>query len=129
MKTLWERRIGHIDRRVGPLEWPGLRRRMLKAAVRHRRGLPSRSVSSDVVDEMLAIKAALFRGERLDGDRTARLQWMQLRDRLLELKLVRRAAARRRIRVSVNSTKINLWRRRQQWLRDAEAAAQSGQGA
>lgn len=128
MKTLWERRIAHIDRRVGPLDWPDVRRQMLKADVRHHRGLPSRSVSSNVVDEMLAIKAAQFRGERLDGDRTARLQWMQLRDRLLERKRVRRAAVRRRTGFGVNGTKINLWRRRQQWLREAEAEAQSGRG-
>lgn len=128
MKTLWERRIAHIDRRVGPLDWPGVRRQMLKAAVRRRRGLPSRSVSSEVLDELLAVEIAKARGEPPDPVCAAKLQWMRIRDRLLEHKRAQRADSRRRTRFGVNGTKINLWRRRQQWLREAEAAAQAGLG-
>lgn len=44
--TSWDRRIKHIDRRVKPtaIARLGLRSQFLKAKVKERRGLPSRSL-------------------------------------------------------------------------------------
>jgi len=120
MTTLWERRIAHIDRRVGPLELRGIRGRLRKADVRARRGLPSRNVSIEATFDLLELKLATRRGEPLDSDLVAKLQWRLLRERLLERKRASRQAASSRRRVSVDRTKINLWRRRREWLREAE---------
>lgn len=121
MKTLWDRQIAPVDRAVGPLEWRSVRARILKLAVRKRRGLPSRSVSTDAMFELLTIKAAKRRGEPPDVRRVVKLEWLLLRDRLLERKRAVRQATRRRTRPSVNDSKINLWRRRRDWLRSASA--------
>jgi hypothetical protein len=50
-----------------------------------------------------------------------RLDLEIVRSRLLERKRKQRDAARRRARPSVMDTRINLWRRRREWLRAAEA--------
>jgi hypothetical protein len=121
MKTHWDKRIAPIDRAVGPLEWCSVRGQMRKAAVRKRRGLPSRNVPAAAAFEMLEAKRANRLGELPDARRAERLQWLLLRERLLERKRAERRTARRRTRPSVNDTKINLWRRRQDWLRIAEA--------
>jgi hypothetical protein len=122
MKTLRESRIAHIDRRVGPLEWRGVRMQMLKAAVRRRRGLPSRNVPAEAVFKLLEMKLTKRKGELPDCQRAEKLQWLLLRERLPDRKRAERQAARRRTRVSGNDTKINLWRRRRDWLRSAGAA-------
>lgn len=121
MKTLWGRQTAHIDRRVGPLEWRGARKRLREAAVRKRRGFPSRNVSLEAAFEMVELRVRARKGETPDSELVAKLQWRLLRERLLERKRAHRMAARKRARVSVTDTKINLWRRRREWLRAAEA--------
>ena len=49
MMTNWERRIRYIDRKVKPTAMQGLRGRMIKAKVKQRRGLPSRSLPAELV--------------------------------------------------------------------------------
>jgi hypothetical protein len=120
MTTLWERRIAHIDRRVGPLEWRGARRQLLKAAVKKRRGLPSRNIPADVVFDLVGLKVAARKGDPPNREMARKLEWRLLRERMLERKRAALAAARRRVRRSVEDTRINLWRRRQDWLRAAQ---------
>lgn len=124
MTTLWDKRIAHIDRRVGPLEWRGVRGQLRKAAVRKRRGLPSLSVSLEAAFDQMNLRIAARKGEAPNPELLAKLQWRLLRERLLERKRMQRNAARRRVRRSVIDTKINLWRRRREWLREAQAARQ-----
>ena len=112
--------MAHIDRRVGPLEWRSVRSRIRKAAVRARRGLPSRNVSLEVTFELVNLHVAARNGESQDRELAARLQWQLLRERLIERHRTQRDAAHRRRSVSVGTTKINLWRRRRDWLRMAE---------
>jgi vacuolar-type H+-ATPase subunit H len=47
-----------------------------------------------------------------------------IRSRLLERKRKQCDAARRRARPIVMDTRINLWRRRRDWLKDADALAE-----
>jgi hypothetical protein len=90
---------------------------MRKADVRKRLGLPPRHVPAAAVIEMLEAKRANRKGEPPDALRAEQLQWLFLRERLLEQKRVARGAARRRARPSANDTKMNLWRWRRDWLR------------
>ena len=125
MATIWERRIGHINRKVkltavGKL---GLRGRLLKANVKKRRGLPSRSLPIELVFERLSFK---FQRQTSALDITGlgdRLHRAEMHERLMERKRRQRSAARRRARPSVTETSIYLWRRRQEWLRGVESAA------
>ena len=123
MTTLWERRISHVDRRVGPLEYRSLRGRALKAAVKKRRGQPSRNLPLGLVFELLRVKRANREGAPPDLGSTAKLTWRLLRERLLERKRTACDRARMRGNRSADETKIYLWRRRLQWLRAAEAQA------
>lgn len=116
---VWRKRIEHIDRPVKVFEFKGLRSRLRKEEVRKRRGLPSRSVSSAVAFESIDIKLCMYRGEVVDPIRIARLEWMRIRERMLERKRGMRRAARRRV-WSCDTT-INLWRRRRDWLVAVEA--------
>ena len=125
MKTHWDSRIAPINRAVGPLDWRSVRGQMRKAVVRERRGLPSRNVPAAAVFEMLEAKRANRKGEPPDAQRAERLQRLLLRERLLERKRKVRGTARRRVRPSVNDTKINLWRRRRDWLRSTTAGPQA----
>ena len=120
MTTRWERQIAHIDRRVGPLDWVGVRGQLRKAAVRKRRGLPSRNISLEAMFDRLHRQIAARKGEPPDHELAAKLQWQLCRERLLERKRTQRDAARHRTRVSADDTKINLWSRRREWLRMAE---------
>lgn len=121
MKSLWERQIGHVDRAVGPLGWRSVHGQIRKAAIRKRRGLPSRNVPAAAVFEVLEVKRAKRKGELPDARRAEKLQWLLLRERLLERKREARDAARRQARPRVSDTKINLWRRRWDWLRSTIA--------
>lgn len=121
MSTLWDKRITQIDRQVGPLEWRGVREQLRKDAVRKRRGLPSRSVSLEAAFDQVSLRIAARKGETPNPELVAKLLWRLLRERQLERKLVQRSAARRRARPRVSDTKINLWRRRREWLREAQA--------
>jgi hypothetical protein len=102
MKTYWDRQIGHLIRPVNATGLGGLRGPMIKAQVRARRGLPPRDLAS---------------GPAPAGDR---LERVKRHERLMARKRAQRQAARRRARPSVANTGINAWRRRQEWLREAE---------
>ena len=56
--TNWQRRIRHLDQRVKPIAISrlGLRSRLLKATVKDRRGLPSRSLPAELVFERVRLK-------------------------------------------------------------------------
>lgn len=118
--TLWERRISHIDRRVGPLHERPVRKQLRKAAARKRRGLPSRNMSLDLAFRILDLHWVRLRGETPPGAEVARLEWQLLRERVIERKRTQRDAARCRSRVCGNRIKINLWRRRSEWLAEVE---------
>jgi hypothetical protein len=119
--TLWERRTAKtIDRRIGPLEYRHLRRQLRKASFRRRHGLPSRNLPLELVVDRLKLKLTRRLAVQADPDVAARLQWRVLRERLLERGRARRAAARRRARRSVLDTRINVWRRRQDWFRSVQ---------
>ncbi len=125
MLTNWERRIKHIDRKVKPTALRGLRGQLTKARVKERRGLPSRNLPAELVFARVAIEF----GGRTDGDdvagRLERIQRAAMHERLMERKRRQRSAARRRVRPSSANTCIYLWRRRQEWLRDAERSSES----
>ena len=130
MTTIWERRIGHIDRKVKPTAVGklGLRGRMLKAKVKKRKGSPSRSLPIKLVLERLAIKFESQTGGPDVAGRVDRLRRAEMHERLMERKRRQRHAARRRSRPSVADTCIYLWRRRQQWLRNVDHAADHSGG-
>lgn len=125
MATIWERRIGHIDRRVKPtaIAKLGLRGRLLKAKVKRHRGSPSRSLPIELVLECLSIKFESHAGGLDVLGRVDRLHRAEMHERLMERKRRQRSAARRMARPSVGDTRIYLWRRRQEWLRGVESAA------
>ena len=123
MMTNWERRIRHIDRRVKPTAMCGLRGRMMKEKVKQRRGLQSRNLPAELVFKRVAIE---FRNRADSGDaavRLARIQRIEVHERLMERKRSQHSAARRRARPSSRDTCIYLWRRRQEWLREVERSA------
>ena len=126
MMTIWERRIRHIDRGVKPTAVArlGLRGRLLKAKTKKLRGLPSRNLPIELVLERLSIK---FEDQKTSGPdvvgRADRLRRAEMHERLIERKRRQRSAARRRARPSVEDTCIYLWRRRLDWLRGVESAA------
>ena len=101
----------------------GLRGRMMKAKVKQRRGLPSRNLPAELVFERVDIKLS----NRLEGGdvvgRLARIQRIEMHERLTERMRSQRSAARRRARPSSRDTCIYLWRRRQEWLREVERSA------
>lgn len=117
MTKLWERQIAHVDRRIGPLEWRCLRHDLRKAALRRRRGLPSRCKSLEATFEWVKLKALTRMGAQSTPHAALKLEWLALRERMLERKRTAREAARRRTKRNVLDTKINVWRRRQEWLR------------
>ena len=126
MVTIWERRIRHIGRRVKPRAEArlGLRGSPLKAKTKKLRGLPSRNLPIGLVLERLSIK---FEEEETSGpdvgSRVDRLRRAEMHERLMERKRRQRSDARRRARPSVEETCIYLWRRRLEWLRGVESAA------
>jgi hypothetical protein len=122
MTTLWDRRIRHFDRPIKATRLRCVRRQLLKADVRRRRGLPSGHLPADWVFEKLRLKRAKS-GPHAQAARE-RLERARMHDRMLERKRDQRDAARRRARPSVLNTKINLWRRRRDWLRRVEAPVQ-----
>ena len=127
MATIWERRIGHIDRRVKPtaIAKLGLRGRLLKAKAKRHRGSPSSSLPIELVFERLSIKFESHTGGLDVLGRVDRLRRAEIHERLMERKRRQRSAARRRARPSVEDTCIYLWRRRMQWLRGVESATKA----
>lgn len=121
MTTLWDRQIRHITRAVKPTRMRGVNAQLIKADVQARRGLPSRNLPAELVFEKIRLK--LKPGTEVPEVQAARdqLDWACIHDRMLEHKRKQRDAARRWARPSVLNTKIHLWRRRRDWLRQAEA--------
>jgi len=122
MGITWDRRTRHIDRSVKPTRLGILRGRLLKAKVRARLGLPSRDLPGDLVVKSIALRAQSRCGSPQAKEALALLDQAILRHRLTERQRTKRDAARRRLRPGVASTKINLWRRRRDWLREAGVA-------
>jgi hypothetical protein len=120
MTTNWERRIAHITRLVKPTALREVRGRQIKAEVKRQRGLPSRNLPGELVFERLRLEYGPEAGEPQTLLKLDRLRLAEIHDRLLERKRSIRDAARRLRRPSVNDTKINLWRRRREWLLRAE---------
>lgn len=120
MSITWERQIRHIDRPVKPTRLGVLRGRLLKAKVRALRGLPSRSLPSEFVFRELTLRAQRRRGAAQAEAALAQLELEIRRHRLAERRRARRDAARDHRRPRVENTSINLWRRRRDWLREAQ---------
>lgn len=127
MTTNWERSIRHITRSLKPTEFRQVRGRLIKAAVKKRRGLPSRSLPADLVFRRIKLR---FQKECVPDDRLVReLERAVLHTRLMERKRRQRDATRRRARPSALETRIYLWRRRRLWLREAQTLEQGAQEA
>jgi len=107
MTTNWDRQVAHLVRPVKPTRLRSLQRQLTKAAVKARRGIPTR----DHTEDSMACGTAARCDERVRAD---------AHDRMLQRKRAQRHAARRHARPSVADTRINLWRRRREWLREAE---------
>lgn len=124
MKTRWDRKIWHIDRKVKPsaLGRLGLRGQLLKAKIKRRRGLPSRNVPLELVLERLELEFANKTGGLDTAERLHLLDRKKMRERLLERKRRQRDAARRRAHPRVEDTRIYLWTRRQEWLRRVDGS-------
>lgn len=122
MGTSWERQIRHIDRRVKPTRLGELRGRLLKAKVRARRGLPSRDLPHELVFKRITLKLQQRRGSLQAAESLAHLDLVILRYQLGERRRSKRDAARRRRRPRVEDTRINLWKRRRDWLREAQTS-------
>ena len=122
MKTHWDRQIEHIVRPVKPTGLRGLRAQLLKAQVKARRGLPSRNLPADLVVAKIELDLGHQRPAGASGHAQAvdRLERAKAHERMMERKRAQRRAARQRARPSVLDTAINLWRRRREWLREAE---------
>lgn len=123
MGTFWERQIRHIDRPVKPTRLGELRGRLLKVKVRARRGLPSRDLPNELVFKRITLKLQQRSGSPQAAEALAHLDLVILRYQLGERQRARREAARRRRRPRVENTRINIWQRRRDWLREVEADA------
>jgi hypothetical protein len=126
MSITWSKAIRHVDRAVKPTQLRRMRSMLLKADVKRRRNKPSGSLPSELVFAKLRLRIQSKTGQDVDTLALARIDAWQRRYRLNERKRERRLGARRRARPSVKKTKINLWRRRQQWLQAATASARLG---
>lgn len=120
MGITWERQIRHIDRPVKPTRLGVLRGQLRKARVRALRGLPSRALPAELVVKRITLRAQWRRGSPQAAEALAKLELTILRHRLAERRRAKRDAARGRRRPRVDNTSINLWRRRREWLREAQ---------
>jgi len=91
-----------------------VRGQILKREVRRKRGIPSRSLPSE-----LALQALTLRRGPVAPGASDRFWWLSARYRLLSRSREAKDRARLQRRPSVERTGINLWRRRQEWLRFA----------
>jgi hypothetical protein len=123
MSIVWEQRIRSFDRPVKRRNLRLLRAGDRQAAWRAAKGLPSRSLPSELFFETLRLKL-MSSNSTVSADelklRRWRLEYEILRTRLLERKRHQRALIRRR-EVKADRTCINLWRRRRDWLAHVEA--------
>jgi hypothetical protein len=115
MSIVSEQRIAHFDRPAKLRNWKGLRSSMSIADVRKRRGGPSGSLSHEFA---IAESKVLFderRGQNV-AERKARLEFVRLRERMLEQKRDRRAQAKLARRPTIKS-KINRSRGQREYIR------------
>lgn len=134
MSKVWQQRIKHFSRALKPMNCVRLRKERRIRVLRERLGRPSRTLPLELVSERLQI-ALCRRLGAISGDdlakRRSQLAFKEARSRLLEKKhnALRKIRGRR---VGKQSSGINLWRRRVEFLADVEAlrkrAAQSGEG-
>lgn len=118
MSITWEKAIRHIDRAVKPTRIWRMRSMLLKAEVKRKRKKPTRILPSSLVLAKHRLRLQLRLGQDVDPLAIARLAMQERRYRLNERKREQRATACRRFRSARAKAKINLWRTRQQWLRD-----------
>lgn len=119
MKTGWDRRIAHFDRKVSPTAARRLGGGIAKSEISRSRGKPVRAIPAELFFAIMRIK---YQRGSVQA-RTAgleRIQRLLLRERLLQRKRADRRAALAQRRPSVESTNIFLWKRRREWLRDVE---------
>jgi hypothetical protein len=121
MSIVCEQRIRHVDRPINRVAnhrlLRSIDRQTLRAAVKARRGTPSGNHSSHYVVAMASL--ALRRAQRRENNSAAaakQLLWLRLRERMLEKKRAARHASSTRRRPSVNDTRINLARRKREYV-------------
>jgi len=126
MSLTWEQRIRHIDRPIKRRNQRLVASVLRKEKHRKRCGLPTRDVPLQLVfmkfDARLSAGNSQFSPSSEPSVSKRRYELALLRSRLLE----RKRAALTKIqaqRVRVTDTCINLWRRRQDWMKKAEAYA------
>jgi len=122
MGIVWDRRIRHVSRPVKPTRLGNLRGRMRKAEIKARRCRPSRDLPSDLVFRGIALRVQFRLGLGQASAALARVDLDIMRYRITERQRAKREAAQRRRRPRVESTVINLWRRRRDWLLEVESA-------
>ncbi len=124
MSLTWDKRILNVHRPVKRRNQRVVASMRRKQEHRKRRQLPTRSVPLNLVFMKLDARAAAHKSRlssSIEPDALKlRYERALLRSRLLERKQEALAKIRAR-RVRVIDTCINLWRRRQDWLREAEA--------
>ena len=124
MSTTWEKRIRHVERAVKRRNQRVVASRLRKEKHRQRRGLPTRNLPLKLVfmkfDVRLAAKNSQFSSGTEPKVLKRDYELALIRSRVLEKKQAALAKIRAR-RLRVTDTCINLWRRRQDWLKMAEA--------
>lgn len=124
MSPTREKRIRHVDRPVKPRNQRVVASVIRKEMHRRRRGLPTRNVPLNLVfmkfDVRLAARKSQFSSGSEPNVLKRHYELALIRSRLLERKQAALTKIRAR-RVRVTDTCINLWRRRQDWLKKAEA--------
>jgi hypothetical protein len=123
MSLTWEKRIRHVDRPVKRRNRRILASVLRKEKHRKRQGLPTRNIPLNLVFMKFDVRLAAKKSQFSPGSEPEVLkrhyELALIRSRLLERKQAALAKIRAR-RVRVTDTCINLWRRRQDWLRKAE---------
>lgn len=122
MGIVWSDRIEHVVRVRKRTDSRYMGKAMRSLSARWRRGLPSRNLPFEVVVLRQTLRLARRGILPLEDARAlvAKIEWEKLRYRLLERKRGVLAKVRSR-RVVADKTCINLWRRRAEWLRLANA--------
>ena len=124
MSLTWEKRIRQVDRPIKRRNQRFIASVLRKEKHRQRRGLPSRNVPLSLIFMKLDIRLADKKSQVSSGSEPSVLkrhyELALIRSRLLERKQTALSKIRAR-RARVTDTSINLWRRRQDWLKKTEA--------
>ena len=118
MSIVWDQRIRHVDRPTKRRHWRRLAKCLRDESRRKARGLPSRNIDAQLLIARVRLGLARSVDQPEDAEvlrQRARLDFEVLRSRLLEHKRKALAWVRAR-KVTEDSTCINLWRRRREWL-------------